>query len=92
MKTQMTTAQKSASFFGIMQLFSTARLDATTEQRIIRAIGVDDMTEAFRELKKQEPETLIEVQKIIGPRYGNGAKVENPGKWLLKNGQWIETR
>jgi hypothetical protein len=75
-----------------MQNLGTGRLDLPTEQAIMKHLRVGDLSEAYGKLRKASAQTLARVQKIIGPRRGNGARVENPQDWQLIAGGWQEKR
>lgn len=83
-------AERDVAHFNIMQHLSTARLDSDTEQRVLQHLGAESLSDAYRTLRTADASTLAGVQRIIGPRRGNGARVENPESWSLVKGVWQE--
>jgi len=91
-KTEPLTPQDfTATRFEINQTLATGRLDVEAEQAVAKLVKADGPMAAAAKIKDtKNRQLLVRVQRIIGPRRGNGAKVENPADWRLVRGVWQE--
>lgn len=86
---QFSDAQRTGIRSEINQLLGTGRLPLKIENEIASVLGTEGPGFSAKAIaRSKDDRVLLRIQKIIGPRRGNGAVAD--GKWTLIDGSWIE--